>query len=78
VDPVLAVTRGGEHVLANFGTACWKCNLRKSNDTGFVPPVAPREDGTWDGMLAVFKGITQDTTDSAERTWRRAIDTPGL
>lgn len=77
VDHVLAVTRGGAHELENFVTACWECNLRKSNDTGWTP-VSPRADGTWDGMLAVFKGITEGTTDSAERTWRSAIVALGL
>jgi 5-methylcytosine-specific restriction endonuclease McrA len=30
VDHVVAVTRGGSHEVANFVTACWECNLRKS------------------------------------------------
>ncbi len=72
VDHVIAVTRGGAHQLENFVTACWECNLRKSNDTGWTP-VAPHADGMWDGMLAVSMGITEATSDSAERTWRRAV-----
>jgi hypothetical protein len=74
VDHVVAVTRGGAHDLENFVTACWECNLRKSNDVGWTPH-APRADGTWDGMLAVFMGITHGTTDGTERAWRRAIET---
>jgi 5-methylcytosine-specific restriction endonuclease McrA len=66
----LAVTRGGAHEPDNFVTACWECNLRKSNDVGWTP-VAPRADGAWDGMLAVFVGITQGTTDNAERIHKR-------
>jgi HNH endonuclease len=72
VDHVVAVTRGAAHQADNFVTACWECNLRKSNDVGWTP-VTARADGPWDGMLAVFVGITQGTTDGAERTWRRAI-----
>jgi hypothetical protein len=77
VDHVVAVTQGGAHELENFVTACWECNLRKSNDGGWAA-VATRADRTWDGMLAVFMGITQGTTDSAERTLRRAVEANAL
>jgi hypothetical protein len=77
VDHIVAVTRGGEHDLANFVTACWECNLKKSNRTDWQPS-APVSKGPWDGLLAVFKGITTHEPDSAERRWLSAIRALGL
>jgi len=72
VDHIIAVTRGGAHEQANFVTACWECNIRKNNAEGWLP--RPQRCGEpWDGMLAVFKGLTTAEPDAAERRWLRAI-----
>jgi len=77
VDHMLAVTRGGAHVLDNFVTACWTCNLSKSNHEHWT--LRPQRMGEhWDGMLAVFKGLTASEADSVERDWLRAMTKLGL
>jgi HNH endonuclease len=77
VDHVVPVTRGGVHDAANFVTSCWACNLKKSNEEGWLP--RPQCTGViWDGMLAVFKGLTTTEPDGPERRWLKAIDTLGL
>lgn len=77
VDHVIAVTRGGTHAIENFVTACWECNLKKSNDEGWLAK-AQRVGAPWDGMLAVFKGLTADDPDASERRWSKAIKALGL
>jgi hypothetical protein len=77
VDHIVAVTRGGAHAVDNFVTACWECNLKKSNDEGWMPGPALLS-GSWDGMLALFKGICSQDPDGAERRWLNAIRVLGL
>lgn len=72
VDHIVAVTRGGAHESVNFVTGCWECNLRKSNNDGWTAK-PQRARGSWDGMLAVFKGLTVERPDESERRWWRAI-----
>lgn len=72
IDHVVAVTRGGAHDVGNFVTACWECNLKKSDAEGWSPTAAKPE-RSWDGMLAVFKGLAEAQPDAAERRWLRAI-----
>jgi HNH endonuclease len=77
VDHVVAVTRGGAHAMENFVTACWECNLKKGNDEGWLPK--PQALGTtWDGLLAVFKGLAAEGSDGSERRWLKAILSLGL
>jgi hypothetical protein len=78
VDHVVAVTRGGAHGEANFVTACWECNLKKSNADGWAPSAETSSHRGWDGMLAVFKGLVAADPDAAERRWLKAIATAGV
>jgi hypothetical protein len=58
--------------VEDFVTACWECNLKKSNDEGWL--AKPQRIGApWDGMLAVFEGLTADAPDASERRWSKAI-----
>jgi 5-methylcytosine-specific restriction endonuclease McrA len=61
VDHVVPVDAGGENALANLVTACWACNLAKSNDTAASwttkLSTRPRTTPGWDGMLAVLEAL---------------------
>lgn len=79
IDHVEALATGGEHDVANFVTACNKCNARKSDrspeEFRSTKPGKPvrggsREPECWDGLVAVFLAFSGEVelTDS-ERRW---------
>ena len=79
IDHVLAVTRGGQNTLDNYVSACWECNLAKSNDAGWTP--TPRQSSSWDGLLAAFVGLARSgdyVPDATDKKWLHAVETLGL
>lgn len=86
VDHVEAFAKGGAHAIANFATACARCNARKSARTREAylaanPPWKVKaKHGPpkhWDGLAAVFVTLAKEPGASLtpiERAWLQALE----
>jgi 5-methylcytosine-specific restriction endonuclease McrA len=84
VDHVQAFSKGGSHDLANFATACARCNARKSarNKDDFLAFTSPwkvkgkhGEPTRWDGLTGLFLVLARSADDltTTERSWVKAL-----
>ena len=71
-DHVLPVAEGGENTGDNLVTACWRCNLRKSdgNPSEFQLQEVPADlaDLHWDGLASIYPHLP-----GADPLWSRLI-----
>ncbi len=85
MDHVEAYSRGGADVVANFATACNKCNANKNNTSQEdIRKKSPRrgvrgkygEPQDWDGLSALFVILVERAPESAsvsERDWLKHL-----
>lgn len=85
IDHVEAHSRGGADVVANFATACNKCNANKNNTSqDDFSKKSPRrtvkgiygEPQAWDGLSALFVVLVERSTESvsaSERDWLKHL-----
>jgi hypothetical protein len=86
VDHVTAHSRGGSHDLANFKTACARCNARKSakDEAAFRQELQAwrvrgkyGEPTAWDGLAFVFLTLARqdrENLQASEIKWVTAIE----
>jgi hypothetical protein len=62
VDHIIPVSHGGENILDNFVTACWKCNLTyRDIEIGKARPglmSIVNRDMSWDGFSGLYTKIS--------------------
>ena len=87
IDHIQAFSTGGACSQENFRTACWKCNVRKSDaplttweQRGKRSPVKGKygEPKDWDGLAALFILLAErdrSRLTASERDWLRALRT---
>lgn len=85
IDHVDALSAGGPHHEANFVTACYKCNVRKSAEpaAGFLKkyPLRPvkgkyGEPKNWDGLSTLFVLMVREDQSGVTRSeseWYQAL-----
>lgn len=85
IDHLEAFATGGEHVEANFVTACNKCNARKNSRSAAIyerehpgKPVKGRfgEPKHWDGLTSLFLVLARSgiTLTASEKARRKALE----
>jgi hypothetical protein len=89
IDHVEAHSRGGADVIANFATACNKCNANKNNTSqdDFKRKSARRmikgkygEPQNWDGLSTLFVILVErapETASLSERHWLKHLKHDG-
>jgi 5-methylcytosine-specific restriction endonuclease McrA len=85
IDHVEAHSRGGANVIANFATACNKCNANKNNTSqDDFKKKSPRraikgkygEPQDWDGLSTLFVILVErapETASPSERDWLKHL-----
>lgn len=86
IDHVQPFSRGGTCGEENFRTACWKCNMRKSDNPLEIweqrekrPPIKGKygEPEAWDGLTTLFMALAQrnpSVLTATDRDWLRALE----
>jgi hypothetical protein len=86
IDHVVAYSKSGQHDVANFATACARCNQRKSarDRDAFLADMQPwqvkgkhGEPTAWDGLAALFVSLTRQISrelTATEKAWLKALE----